>query len=112
MAKKIISDMIVSKKSIRQIPISPEKKPLPKREHVDYRERFDIPRVTGNRQPLNPKFAIWLLAIIALLALFFGISLIFSSETLAITPRVERIIFNNDTYTAKFGAPTASGLSF
>jgi hypothetical protein len=91
MAKKIVSDMIVSpKKSIRDIPISLEKKPVSiKKPTVNYR---------SNRRPMNPKFVIWVIAVIALLALFFGVSVIFSSATLAITPRIEKVVFNNETY--------------
>lgn len=112
MAKKIINDIIIPKKSIRQIPISVEKKPIIKTPKVNYRERFDIPRQSGNRKPLNPKFAIWLIALIALLALFFGISLIFSSASIVIKPRIEKLVFNNETYTAKLDGTGLSGLSF
>lgn len=112
MAKKIISDIILPKKSIRQIPVSPEKKSVLSANKINYRERFDIPKITGNRKPLNPKFAIWLIAIIALMSLFFGVSLIFSSATVAITPRVEVIKFNNDIYPAKLDASGAAPLSY
>lgn len=113
MPKKIISDIIIPKKSIRQIPISVEKKPKVEKEKINYRERFNIPKISGNRKPLNPKFAIWLLALIAILALFFGVSLLFSSANIVITPRVEKVTFNNDVYTAKLEtAATTGGLSY
>ncbi len=92
MPKKVINDIIINKKSIRDIPVSPTKKVAPK--HEPRKE----PIVYIKRKPLNPKFAIWLIAIIALLALFFGVSLVFTSATLTITPRIEKISFNNETY--------------
>lgn len=93
MPKKVINDIIINKKSIRDIPISTTKKVAPKSE-----VRKKEPVVYIKRKPLNPKFAIWLIAIIALLALFFGVSLVFTSATLTITPRVEKISFNNEIY--------------
>ena len=114
--------MLVSKKSIRQIPLSKEKsveyKEL-KREVTDLEENQGFFRQHGvNRVPnwqrkaLNPKLMIWLIAIICLLALFFGVSMIFSSATITITPKTENITFNNDTYTAKLNSQSTSTLSF
>lgn len=112
MPKKVINDIIIPPKSIRQIPLSPEKKAPVKKEKVNYRQRFNIPKVQGNRKSLNPKFVIWLIAIIALLALFFGVSLIFSSAKLVIVPRSEKLLFNNETYTAKLDSPGSGNLSY
>lgn len=88
--------------SIRDIPISREKKAVPVKPVVNYHEKYDIPKVRGNRRPINPKFVIWLIAIVALLALFFGVSLIFSRATLTIAPKVETVTFNGDTYSLPF----------
>jgi len=108
MPKKIINDIIVSRKSIRQIPLSEEKS-------TDYKKlkrKITDSSVTTNRKPLNPKFVIWLIAGLCVLALFFGISFLFSSATVIITPRTEKILFNNDTYTAKLNSTTNTDLSF
>lgn len=119
MQKKIISDIIV-KKSIRQIPLS-VKRPLPRArvttetddespaEHrAEYRERTP----DWQRRSLNPKFVIWLIAGICILALFFGVSMLFSSATVIITPRLQKISFTNETYTAKSSSPTVVDLAF
>ena len=108
MAKKIINDIVISSKSIRQIPLSKEK-------DTDYKKlkkNITNPSTTFNRKPLNPKFAIWLIAGLCLLALFFGISIIFSSATVIITPRTEIISFNNETYTTKVNSASTTDLSF
>jgi hypothetical protein len=102
MPKKIISDIILPEKSIRQIPLSEDQK-------VDRRR---IPKPRGARKQMNPKFVIWLLAIIAVASLFFGVSLIFSSATLTVSPRVEKITFNGDSFTAKLDSTNPSELSY
>ncbi len=122
MTKKIINDMLPSKRSIRQIPLSKDKKADYqdlKKEIVDLEENkgnFKPRRVNkiagGNRKPLNPKFVIWLIAIICLLALFFGVSILFSSATVIVTPRTEKITFNNDAYSAKLESAAATDLTF
>ena len=101
MTRKTISDIIITKKSIRQIPISIERKPTVVR-----------PNQNWQRKTLNPKFVIWLIAIICLLALFFGISIIFSSATVIVTPRTEKINFSDDIYPAKLNSSGAADLSF
>ena len=123
MPKKIISDIFPSKKSIRQIPLSKEKigeyKDL-KREVISLEEnkRDNSRHHKVNRTPnwqrktMNPKLIIWLIAIICLLALFFGISIIFSSATVIITPRAEKITFTNEPYTAKLNSQSTTTLSF
>lgn len=120
MTRKIISDIIVSRKSIRQIPIPIKKKLKVELENFgkDYDDKTESLNVirTGQgpnwrRKPINPKFVIWLIAIICLLALFFGVSIIFSSATVVITPRTEKIIFANDTYTAKSDSLGVADLS-
>lgn len=122
MTRKIVSDMIVTKKSIRQIPISTIKRQRVEPEdfgndHDDAGESLNVIR-TGRgpnwrRKSLNPKFAIWFIAVICLLALFFGISIIFSSATVIVTPKTEKIVFNNDLYTAKADSPgVTNDLSF
>ncbi len=106
MAKKIMSDILVSKKSIRQIPLSKEK-------DIEYKDlKKEAAAPSWGRKPLNPKFVIWLIAIICILALFFGISIVFSKATVIVTPRTEKITFNNDTYTAKSASSTVDSLSF
>ena len=47
-----------------------------------------------------------------MLALFFGISILFSSATIIITPKIEKISFNNDTYTTKLNSLNQEELSF
>ncbi len=120
MAKKIISDIIVSnKKSIRQIPITRElKKKLEKEREIEteMREEMHLPKArreaSWQRKPLNPKFVIWLIAVICIMALFFGVSLIFSNATVIVTPRTEKISFANDTYTAKLNSNNSAEISF
>jgi len=119
MPKKIISDLIVTKKSIRQIPISREMKnriELETKIDNEKRKDFHLPkngRAPGwQRKPINPKFVIWLIALICILALFFGVSILFSSATLVITPRTENISFANDAYTAKLNSTNSSDLSY
>ena len=126
MTKKIINDIILSKKSIRQIPLSKEKtieyKKL-EREITNSDSDFENQEKHSkkhhvNRSPnwqrktLNPKLIIWLLAGICLLALFFGISILFTSATVTITPRTEQITFNDESYTAKQNSQSTSTLSF
>jgi hypothetical protein len=119
MQKKIISDIIV-KKSIRQIPLS-VKRPERRARVVDDSgeedtapERSDyVSRAPGwQRRSLNPKFAIWLIAGVCILALFFGVSMLFSSATVIITPRTEKISFTNESFTAKSVSPTVVDLAF
>jgi len=104
MARKIINDIVISKKSIRQIPLSPEKK---KKGDRELRKAY-----SWQRKSLNPKLAIWIIAVICLLALFFGLSLVFSSATVIITPRTEKISFNNETYITKLDSSAQTDLSF
>ncbi len=106
MTKKIINDIVIPNKSIRQIPISSRKNNssnhLPRdteSDNLDTKKTYSHKR--RGRKPINPKIAIWFLAVISLLALFFGVSVIFSSAKVIITPKVEKIIFDNDIYTAK-----------
>lgn len=98
--KKIMSDIIISKKSIRQIPLTKEKK-------VEYRAEKN-----KERKPLNSKLVIWFIAGVCLLALFFGLSLLFTSATIVINPRSEKITFTNDTYTAKLNPESQTDLPF
>ncbi len=112
MAKKIISDLIVPKKSIRQIAVSKETKQKAKEIKIDYRIKYKIPATRGNRKPLNPKFIIWLLAVICLVALFFGVSLVFSSATVTINPRLQALTFNAETFSAKLNATGSNDLAY
>lgn len=96
MSKKIINDIIVSKKSIRQIPISPEKEK--KEGQVISRLRR---KTNWQRKPLNPRFLIWFISALCLVALFFGVSMVFSSATIIISPRTQTISFNNESYILK-----------
>ncbi len=119
MARKIINDMIVPPRSIRQIPITrvKPKTGLKKPESLDGEEEGTIILETGQtpnwqRRSLNPKFGIWLVAIICLLAMFFGISILFSSATIIITPRTEKLTFTDDIYIAKSNTPGIDELSF
>jgi hypothetical protein len=77
----------------------------------------DIVLETGSgagwqRRPMNPKFVIWLIAIVCVMSLIFGVSLIFSSATVVVTPRAESVTFNNDSYTAKLDATDPAELAF
>jgi hypothetical protein len=119
MPKKIISDLIVTKKSIRQIPVSKEMKNRIEHEtQIENQKRKDLHLPKNGhppgwqRKPLNPKFVIWLIAGICVLALFFGVSILFSSATLIITPRVENISFSNEPFTAKLNSANTSDLSY
>ena len=118
MAKKIINDMLIPQKSIRQIQIASEKKHHSNKgverasEILELSSNNSRNNINWKRKPLNPKFAIWLIAFICLLALFFGISILFSSATIIITPRDEKIVFNNDQYTAKLNSNGINELSF
>jgi len=120
MNKKIINDIIVSKKSIRQIPVSVNKTPRAEKvtnkvreddEQIKFKHK-DIAEANWQRKPMNPKFIIWLIAGICVLALFFGISIIFSSATVIISPKIQNITFNNDTYTAKLISASTTDISF
>lgn len=105
MRKKIITDIIInSKRSIRQIPIAVEK--LPDLEHIK------SSRPNWRRKSLNPKFVIWLIAIICILALFFGVSSLFSSVTVVITQKTQKISFNNELFTVKANSSSTGELSF
>ncbi len=110
--------MIVTKRSIREIPVSRktvlelEKKVGKKDEQVE----FEAPKLRRSldwqRKPLNPKFVLWSIAVICILALFFGISILFSSATLVIIPRIEKIAFNSDSYIAKLNSQSTTDLPF
>jgi hypothetical protein len=106
MTRKIMSDIIVSKKSIRQIPVASEKR----RRVVEKAEEKSVPNI--HRRPTNPKFAIWFIAGIWLLALFFGLSMVFSSATIIVKPKTEKITFADDTYTAKSETANDTDLTF
>lgn len=102
MTKKIVSDIIINKKSIRQIPVSLEKKRSDSTLNVeDFRTRFHIPKDYDNRKPLNPKFVLWLIALLCILAVIFSLSMIFASVTLNISPKIEEISLTADVYNAK-----------
>jgi hypothetical protein len=117
MTRKIISDMIVTKRSIRQIPLSAEKRQRVEKEINNLEEGdFESIPVKRNpnwqRKPMNPKFVIWLIAAVCVLGLIFGISILFSSATIIITPKTQKITFNNDTYTARTDSQNTTNLSF
>jgi hypothetical protein len=117
MTRKIISDMIVTKRSIRQIPLSAEKRQRVEKEIKNLEESdFESIPVKRNpnwqRKPMNPKFVIWLIAVVCVLGLIFGISILFSSATIIITPKTQKITFNNDTYTARTDSQNTTNLSF
>ena len=119
MSKKIINDIMIKKRSIREIPLPSEKKRKSKEELPDLAEDHSSREIRSGKYPsfsqkrsMNPRFTIWLIAIFCLIALFFGISTIFSSATVIITPRVESILFNNDTYVAKSKSIETNELSF
>jgi len=115
-----MNDIMVPKKSIRQIPLTKEKKSkIEKDEKIEREnlERFDLPREkrppSWQRKPLNPKFVIWLIAGVCLMSLFFGISILFSSATVIITPKTQTITFANDSYrVTKADSSNADGLTF
>lgn len=113
MTKKVMNDIVLSKKSIRQIPISKERATA---EGGKRQEKFNSHKtkrsLSWQRKPLNPKFVLWLIASICLLALFFGISIVFSSATVIITPKTEKITFDNDLYIAKINSSSTADLSF
>lgn len=118
MNKIIMNDLIKSSKSIRQIPVSKIKKKVTVINDSNTIHTVR-PELISNRQesrwsrkPLNPKFAIWLIAIVCLLALFFGISIIFSSAKIIVTPRTENITLNNNSYSAKLNPLNEADLSF
>jgi hypothetical protein len=119
MQKKIISDILV-KKSIRQIPLSGVRSERSSRvERKEESDSTDLPPVRHNRRApdwqrrsLNPKFVIWLIAALCILALFFGVSMLFSSVTVVITPRQQKVSFTNDSFIAKSASPTVVDLAF
>lgn len=109
MPKKIISDMIVSKRSIRQIPISNQRK-KPNLNTGD--SERSSPKSNWTRKPINPKFILWLIAGICVLALFFVLSMIFSSATVIVTPKTQTIYFKDDLYTASQNSQNVNDLIF
>jgi len=116
MTRIIMNDIKISRKSIRQIPISKERNGRIFEKKNNQTDEPEIIRVKKSpnwqRKPLNPRFVIWLIAIICLLSLFFGISIIFSSAKIIITPKTEKILFTDDLYTAKLNSLNAQDLSF
>lgn len=122
MNKKIISDMITSKKTIRQIPVAvrkiPAREKVTKKEDENSTEQDDFYNLkiksapSFNRKPLNPKYVLWSIAGLCILALFFGISIIFSSATVTITPRTENITFDNESYVAKLNSAGDTDIAF
>jgi hypothetical protein len=94
MTKKIINDIIVNKKSIRQVPISKDKE---KKFSVNIvKEKKNS--VNWSRKGVNPKFVIWAIALICISSLFFTISILFSSATISVDPKYEKIIFSDEIY--------------
>ncbi len=117
MTKKIMNDIIVNKKSIRQVSLSKEKlekKNLEKNSPDLNPEPIRRNRKKNNwqRKGMNPKFAIWSIAIICLASLFFGISIIFSSATIYVTPKSEKINFDEETYIAERSSSKENNLIF
>jgi len=119
MSKKIISDIIFTKKSIRQIPLTADKKIRLESElkNIDEDNReLHLHKMKNNvnwqRKPINPKILIWPIAIICLIILFFTVSAFFSSVTIYISPKTEKISFNNETYTAKSSSRGLTEISF
>jgi hypothetical protein len=119
MTKKIINDIIAPQRTIRQIPISEERKKEIERKakiHEDDSVEIITPRKIKSpdwkRKSVNPKFAIWFIAIVCLLALFFGISTIFSAATIIVNPKTDKMVFNNDIYIAKSDSQSSADLSF
>ncbi len=105
--------MLVSKKSIRRIPISHKK---PEKEDIEEVEELDVPHKKSSpswqRKPINPKFVIWLIAAVCVLALFFGLSIVFSSATIIVAPRTEPINFINEVYVTKSDSQNNTDLQF
>lgn len=105
MNKKVINDIIVSKKSIRQVS-------LPKEKIHEYKELKKEVASSFRRKTLNPKFVLWFIAALCVLALFFGISILFSKATVTITPRTEKINFDNESFVAKLNSSGDTDLAF
>jgi hypothetical protein len=102
MTKKIMSDIVVNKRSIREITVSKEKAPIQRKPA----------KVNWQRKPLNPKLAIWSIALICIVALFFGVSIIFSSATVVVSPKIEKVTFADEVYMAKLASKTEDNLIF
>lgn len=105
MTKKIMSDIVVNKRSVREIPILKEKK-----EKVEVLKKPK--KVNWQRKTLNPRFVIWGIALIAVISLFFGISILFSSATVLITPKVEKIVFTDQIYSASLSSKDENNIVF
>lgn len=106
MAKKIISDLIINKRSIRQIPISNKKKNLIKDQSGEFIEDNNILNIKEEKKPnskkrsVNPKFAVWFIAVVCFTALFISLSMLFSSAGVNVNPQIQSILFENEKYTA------------
>lgn len=106
-----MNDILISKKSIRQIPILNEKKNLVENE-MSKKTHYHTKIPSWQRRPLNPKFAIWFIAGISIMALFFGVSILFSSATIIISPKTENITFSSEIYVTKLNSKDVSELPF
>ena len=58
------------------------------------------------------KLAIWILAILCIIALFFSISMLFTSATIVIKPKIQPVTVSNKIYTAKLKTNSAQDLPF
>ncbi|MEI6528267.1 MAG: hypothetical protein WCO10_01170 [bacterium] len=119
MAKKLLNDILVNdSKSVRRIniekvprkrlpalsEISPEIPPIKREPKV-----FKLKNV---RREINPQFFIWVVAIISLVALFFGISLVFSKVTIEVTAKKTPVQFDNTVYNAHLNSSSTNYLSY
>ena len=108
--------MIVSNKTIQRIQVSKDRRTkhesTPDKDVENIHTHKPVRPANWNRKPLNPKFVIWLIAFICLLALFFGLSIIFSSVTVTVVPKSQVITLKDDTYTAKRNSTNTTDLSF
>jgi hypothetical protein len=108
MPKKIINDIVLSPKSIRKIPLTKEKD----KDYYKLKKEIIHPSSGLDRKPLNPKFILWLIAGLCVLALLFGISILFSKATVIVTAKTETIDFNNEAYTVKLNSNNISEISY
>jgi len=98
--KKIISDiMIATKIAVKKIPNKKQKENI-------------LRNQSSLKKDPRKKFLFYLLATLCVIALFFSISMIFTSVTVIVRPRIQSITFSNESFTTKLKTASAQDFPF
>lgn len=100
---RIIQDMVKKKTIRREIKVERPTTPAPV-----VRKRTRI-LMSSEKQTRNPKYRVWVVALLATLSLLFALSLIFSKAYITVNPKYQEVVLNEKINASK---DTNGSLSF